>query len=213
MDALGDAPPSAGLKLPALRSVLWFGARFACALAVLLAPWPRLGQAYSASATELGNALLSWVESSRAQLAFAQSDSTAFSTVLHAQLLRTGRELQIPIELRTLAFIPTAALFALVFADAWRRPLRRTALLLVLSALVLETFLLVSLIVPICLFFADPQPMQLFQMDPTLHMILTIFYRSVVSPPGMIYAIPFAVWLLMSGLLSRTLDARASTDR
>lgn len=197
MDAVGNTSASAGLKLPTFRGVLWFAARFACALALLLAPWPRLGVLYSAAATEVGNSALGWFESSQAQLAFAPPDSGEFSTVLNAQVNRTGQTLRVPVDLRTLAFIPTATLIALVLADGFRRPVRRTALQLLWSGLALHAFLFVSLLVPLCLFFAAPEPMQLFQMNPTLDTILTVFYRSLVTPPGMIYAIPFAVWLMI----------------
>ena len=78
--------------------------------------------------------------------------------MLHAQLVRTGQALQIPVELRTLAFIPTACSLALVLADVWRRPTGRAALELAFNALLLHVFLLASLLVPLCLFFAEPEP-------------------------------------------------------
>lgn len=58
----------------------------------------------------------------------------------------------------------------------------------------LQLFLLVSLIVPLLLLFAAPQPLHLIELDAPVHWVLTLFYRSLVAPPGMIYAIPFLWW-------------------
>jgi hypothetical protein len=202
MVAVGNTDAAVLLKLPSLRSVLGFGARFACVLALLLAPWPGLGKAYGAAATKFGNAVLAPFESSRVQMIFVEPDSSAptsvgFTTVLVAQDLNSGKPLQIPIELRTLAFIPTAAFIALVLADHRRRGVRRTALQLFSGLTILQLFLCVSLVVPIVLFFAEPLPMHLWTLSAPVYWTMTVFYRSLVAPPGMIYAVPLLLWLTL----------------
>lgn len=191
------------MKLPTLRSALWFGARFACVLALLMAPWPGLGEAYGALVTKLGNVLLSCFEQSRAHLEFGLPDAaepSAFTSVLRARDLASGLALQIPIELRTLTFLPTSTFIALVLAGSVGRAVRRSALQLFAGLALLQLFLVSSLLVPICLFFAEPRPMQLLHMSTLVYGVLTIFHRALVAPPGMAYAIPLMLWLTLGAL-------------
>lgn len=203
MDTLGDPSSAAGVKLPSPRRALWFGVRFACVLAVLLAPWPGLGDAYGAGFTKLGNALLSPFEFSRAHFAFGvpePGEPTEFSSVLRARDTATGRRLQVPIELRTLTFIPTMTFIALVLAGSLARGLRRTGIQLLAGLAVLQIFLVFSLLVPLCLFFSEPRPMQLITLSSPVYDALTIFHRALVAPPGMAYAVPLLWWLVLSAL-------------
>lgn len=201
MDTLGTSDPAASLKPPSTRSVLWFGVRFAFVLALLLAPWPGLGETYSAGVTRLGNALTVF-ESSHAQFEFVRpgENEPAFSSVLRARDAATGQRLQVPIELRTLTFIPTMTFIALVLASSAGRSLRRSALQLLVGLAGLQLFLVFSLLAPLCLFFAEPQPMQLIRLSAPVYDALTIFHRALVAPPGMAYAVPFLWWLVLSAL-------------
>jgi hypothetical protein len=61
----------------------------------------------------------------------------------------------------------------------------------------LHGFLLISIANPILLFFANPLPMKLVELSVPLQWLLNVFYRSLVAPPSMTYAVPALVWLLM----------------
>lgn len=215
-----DAAARAVLKVPPLRVMLGLGARFVCLLALLLAPWPGVGEAYGALATHYGNALIAPFSSPRVEVVFTAPDAapgaepTPFATVLRVRELSTRRGLRIPFELRTLAFIPTAAFIALVLADTKRRNWRTRAWQLLLGVGVLHLFLSVSLAVPLFLFFAEPKPLQLLPLNAGVYWTLTWFYRSLVAPPGMIYAVPLALWLLLRASVgpARTRDAGSSSS-
>ena len=64
-----------------------------------------------------------------------------------------------------------------------------------LGLCLLHAILLVSILGPLALFFSDPQPMQLWTLSNFVSWPLTVFYRSFVAPPGMIYVVPFGLWL------------------
>ena len=183
---------TARLTPPAWRSLAGFAVRCACLLALLLAPWPGLGEAYGHAATAVGNALLARVDRSHVAMTFVTPLATAFTTELRASPL-AGSQIVVPIELRTLAFIPTAAFIALSLAEGLPHR-RRIGVRFVLGFAALQLFLLISLIVPLLLFFAEPQPLHLLDLSRPVYWVLTLFYRSLVAPPGMIYAIPFLSW-------------------
>jgi len=196
------------------RIYLWFCVRLSFWLVVLLAPWPGLGEAYSRAAGAVGNALVGICKFDGVLLHFDLPRATAgvadtgFGTELAIRNLATGQALRIPIELRTLTFIPSAAFLALTLASCiWRD--RRGPLVLIAGLAVLHVFLSVSLAVPILLFFANPLPMQLLELSTPVQWAMNVFYRSLVAPPGMIYAVPLAVWLSMLWVVPA--DARRAT--
>lgn len=162
-------------------------------LAFLLAPWPHLGEMYGAAATSFGNFLLRALESTRIEAGFVAED-VGFVTVLRVRDVDTRQALQIPIELRTLAFVPAATFVALTFSERLRLT-RRAAWRSVIGLCLLHALLLVSMLVPLALFFSDPQPMQLWTLSNFVSWPLIVFYRSFVAPPGMIYVVPFGLWL------------------
>lgn len=178
------------------RGLAGFAVRCAALLALLLAPWPGLGEAYGHAATVFGNAVLAQFESARVAMEFVTPPATAFTTELRASLLAGGQGVRVPIELRTLAFIPTAAFIALSLAEDLPHR-RRIGLRLLVGLGALQLFLIFSLIVPLLLLFAAPEPLHLIELDRPVHWGLTLFYRSLVAPPGMIYVVPFSCWWLL----------------
>lgn len=177
------------------RDALWFGLRFAFLLSFFMVPWPRLGSLYSAAAEALGNLLLG---DSTATLYFVLPDSGHdFSIELQAGLAAGVR---VPIDLRTLAYIPTAMFLALTLATPiWKGS--RGVTVLVLGTVVLHAFLVVSIAIPLVLLFAEPQPMHLLELGTTLKRLLDVVYRSLVAPPGMAYAIPILLWIALLWLI------------
>lgn len=187
-------------------NVLWpFVLRFACILAVYLIPFRPIGTAYGALAAGVGNLMLGDAPHSGAVLHFARPDSDesakdptpdAFSVELLAEKPETGDRLKIPIDLRTLAYIPTAVFVALAIASPiWEGT--RGAVILIAGLAALQAFLLLSIAAPLLLFFADPMPMHLVELGSASRVILNVFYRTLVAPPGMAFAIPGFLWLVL----------------
>jgi hypothetical protein len=201
------------------RSVwLPFLLRFTCILAVYLLPFRPIGNAYGGIAAAVGNLTLGNAPHSGTVLRFAPPDDAggedpapdAFSIELRAKNARTRSPIRVPIDLRTLAYIPTAVFVALsIAAPIWQGA--RGAIVLIGGLAVLQVFLALSIAAPLVLFFANPAPMHLVDLSPTWHRILDILYRALVAPPGMAFAIPGILWLLMIWLVPARPKASAPT--
>jgi hypothetical protein len=184
---------------------LAFIARFVCALFLLLSAWPYVARPYGACLATLGNAL----KPGRAQAVLEFSVPTfephaaeSFALMFSARQLSASTVISVPIDLRNLAYLPTACLLALALATPlWR--IRRGLLLLAAALVLLHIFLVASLAMPLVLLFAGPRPLHLIDLSPLLHAALDVLYRALVAPPGMAYAIPGLLWL---GLISLSDD-------
>jgi hypothetical protein len=177
-----------------------FLARFALTFGALLYTWQWVWKAYSTATAAVGNWLLP--HSSLAELSFTVNPGDPRSGD-HLPLLLTARSLargmtvmavNVPIDLYSLAYTPTACLIGLALATSgwWSR----TGLLHIAIALTLMTgFLLGSLAAPLVLFFASPAPLQLLELSVLAERTLDVLYRTLVAPPGMTYAIPGLLWL------------------
>jgi hypothetical protein len=199
------------------KKVLWdFLLRFALILAVYLVPWRPIGNAYSSAAAALGNALVEAAPNARVQFHFASSGSVvtetpreSFGVELRAENASAGAFVRIPIDLRTLAYVPTAVFLALaIAAPIWQKSRGLTVLLVGLGAL--QVFLVFSIAVPLVLFFSNPVPMHLWDLAPRVQWILDVFYRALVAPPGMAFAVPGALWLLLIWLVPVPAEADLS---
>jgi hypothetical protein len=188
------------------RNVVWpFVLRFTCILAVYLIPFRPIGTAYGALAAGVGNLMLGDAPHAGAALHFARPDPDehatdatpdAFGVELLAEKPETGSRLKVPIDLRTLAYLPTAVFVALAIASPiWERA--RGAVILVAGLVALQAFLLLSIAAPLLLFFADPVPMHLVELGSASRVILNVFYRTLVAPPGMAFAVPGFLWLVL----------------
>ena len=121
-------------------------------------PWPRLAETYGRTVTSIGNALVDGgpVESG-AMLRFdaprspAGSDENVYGTELSARSTN-GAFVRVPIDLRTLTFIPTAVFIALALASPIWKGSRGTILLLS-GLVILQLFLAGSVAVPLLFSF------------------------------------------------------------
>ncbi len=99
----------------------------------------------------------------------------------------------VPIDLRTLLFLPIAAFIGLALAtplhSAWRN-----VRVLALGLLILEPTLLVLTALPLLSFLGGTGPVQAFRLSPVTNVVLQILYRALVAPPGMTYALPLFLW-------------------
>lgn len=179
------------------RRYLEFAFAFVCVFAGLALPSPGLGPRYVRLHTALGNAVVADVERpSGVVLRFEAEPSPAphpWQTTLVVSPPGAAQPLLMPIELRSLMFLPTVAFIALVLAaplGSWRKNLR----LLLLGLPLLELLLLVLNSLPLLSFLGGTGPVQAFSLSLPLHALLQILYRALVAPPGMAYAIPLLLW-------------------
>jgi hypothetical protein len=178
-------------------------------LTVCLIPWPRLGEVYGTMAA-MGNVvvgerpigaggLLRFDAPRHPEDSEAASDAT-YPVELSARNARTGALVRVPIDLRTLTFVPTAVFVALAMASPiWKGA--RGPVVLVSGLVILQVFLVGSIAVPLFLFFSNPHPMRLFHPSPLFSHALTVAYRSLGAPPGMAFAIPGLLWLALMWLI------------
>ena len=183
--------------LPRSRSsrLLGFVAAFSgvfAGLALLHGPGPWFTRAHVA----LGNLLLPASLESGIQLRFAASTSEPWQAVLHAESLGVRAVIEVPIDLRTLIYLPLAAFVALAIAT----PLESVSAhlrLLARGLLLLEPLLLVLVAVPLLSFLGGTGPVQAFSLGRPALVLLQLVYRALVAPPGMTYALPLLSWWVL----------------
>jgi hypothetical protein len=196
--------------LPPKKVVVAFLAKFVALLALFMVPWPVLGGICSGTFSAVGNFLVAdRVFASGAHLEFRDRGSEpetgpgdAKTFDWEATLLvrpARGRHIEVPVDVRGLAYLPMAAFLALGLAfpiHGWRR--RLFVLIVGLAVLAPLTALLISL--PLFPFLGGAGPIQVFSLNRTVQSVLEMAYRALVAPPGMTYAIPallfWALWAL-----------------
>lgn len=188
-----DRPRKPDTRRRVLDFVVTFGGVF---LGLALAHGP--GPFVSRAITALCNL---WVDSrslaSGASLHFSATETELaahpWHTVLHVVRALPAGPVEIPIDLRTLVFLPTAAFIALAIA-APLASVREHLRLLVLGLLLLEPLLLVLVLVPLVTFLGGAGPVQVFTLSRGTLVLLEVVYRALVAPPGMAYATPLLVF-------------------
>jgi hypothetical protein len=106
----------------------------------------------------------------------------------------------VPIDLRLLLFLPTAAFVALAVATpfgSWKQNAR----LLLLGLPLLELLLLALVATPLLSFLGGTGPVRAFELGRGTHACLQIIYRALVAPPGMAFALPLLLWWLLTARL------------
>jgi hypothetical protein len=103
----------------------------------------------------------------------------------------------VPFDLRVLGYLPTITFIAL--AVAVPLPTRRhNAKLLLVGLPLLELLLLSLMAAPMLSFLGGTGPVAAFQLSPLVHAPLQIVYRALVVPPGMTFAVPLALWAVLT---------------
>jgi hypothetical protein len=149
----------------------------------------------------LGNALVAGATFERGvELQFDAADA---ELALHPwQLTLKVREparvepVLVPIDLRTLVFLPIAAFSALALA-APLGSARRNARLLGQGLLLLIPALYVLSALPLLSFLGGTGPVRAFRLAPLTHLLFQTVYRALVAPPGMMYALPLLLWWVL----------------
>lgn len=183
------------------RSYLEFAFAFVCVFAGLSLPGRGVGPYYARVHAALGSALVEGREfDSGVKLRFeaepAELAEHPWQATLVIQPPAPRQEVRMPIELRSLLFLPLAAFIALGAAvplGSARRNLR----LLLIGAPLLELVLLLLTALPIVSFLGGTGPIEVFTLSAPVHALLQIPYRALVAPPGMAYAVPLLLWWVL----------------
>jgi hypothetical protein len=186
---------------PHRRATLFAAARFLAVLIVLAAPWPGLGRAYVAAYGSVAAVIAKPIlASSGVELAFAPSADDdakhewfAMLSVLDAQT--HARQHKMATDLRRSGYLQ----MALYLAAAAAYPLRNRVRFLVVVTAGLALFAAFGWL-PILMYLAKKQIITLGSGSLSL---LSLVYRSLVTPPGMAFAVPGLLWLAARTFLEK----------
>lgn len=190
------------------RPWLDFGFAFLCVFGGLSLPFPGLGRAYVGAHAALGNALLPSSLTSGVQLAFrtmsevnpADASAGAWSLTLLVVPVAPAGPLQMPMDLRTLVYLPTACFVALALATPVAS-VRRKLAVLGAGVSILQPLLWLLLALPVVSFLGGTGPVRAFSLGLGAHTVLQVLYRALVASPGMAYVIPLLLWWALCGRL------------
>lgn len=183
----------------ATRARTWvdFALAFVCVFGGLSLPLPGLARVYVRVHAALGGLLLPEALASRVKLAFITTPELAraypWSLVLQALPRAPQAAVSVPIDLRTLVYLPSACFVALAVATPLAS--RRQNLKLLGVGLSLLTPLLVGLVtLPVLSFFGGTGPVRAFELGVATHTVLQVLYRALVASPSMAYVLPLLLW-------------------
>ncbi|HYQ46815.1 MAG TPA: hypothetical protein VER11_32820 [Polyangiaceae bacterium] len=185
------------------QRLVGFLCAFLCVFAGLaLAHGP--GPVFSKAHAALGNVLVGRnALASGVKLHFEASDAELeahpWRVTLHIQPAGRVPAVLVPIDVRSLLYLPMAAFVALAIAVRLRS-LREHVKLLAVGLAILEPLLLLLVALPLLSFLGGTGPIRAFSLSRPTHVLLQISYRALVVPPGMAYALPLFLWwsLLMT---------------
>lgn len=180
------------------RELLGFIFAFACVFGGLALPSPGIGPAYTRAHAAFGNRLVEGARFERGvTLHFEAKDEDLGLHPWQLTLaIRDPARIQpvlVPIDLRTLLFLPLAAFIGLALA-APLGSARRNARVLGQGLLILLPALLTLTALPLVSFLGGTGPVRAFRIAPAVHLVLQTVYRALVAPPGMMYALPLLLW-------------------
>jgi hypothetical protein len=183
---------------PVARTLVEFVFAFCCVLGGLALPSPGIGPAYTRAHAALGNALLADASfEGGVTLHFAAADadlaSHPWQLTLQVHDPRIEQPVLVPMDLRTLLYLPLVAFIALALAAPLGSPWRN-ARVLVQGLLILTPLLFALTALPLLSFLGGTGPVRAFRLAPYLHVLFQTVYRALVAPPGMMYALPLLLW-------------------
>ena len=175
----------------------WPPFRFALAAALLWWPWPACAALYGGDVKALARALMA-ASGAPVELAFelrnvgAAPSLDAWHLPLYLEDTETGAFVQTVLDLRRGGYIASAFFTALVLATPLRRARRKLGVLVGgLAALQVLPLL------PLLSFLSGKLPVQVFHFGRFARWAIEIAYHALVAAPGMAYAVPALLWLLL----------------
>jgi hypothetical protein len=187
---------------PAARSPRRYWAElllgFVCVFGGLALPTRGLGPYYVAAHVALGNALVEGKQlDSGVTLRFQATSDELASEPWHATLVVSPpgnlAPARVPIDVRVLSFLPTAAFIALALAVPLATR-RKHAVVLTAGFVVLQLVLWLLMAAPLLSFLGGTGPITAFHLGRVSHVVLQLLYRALVVPPGMTFIVPLVVW-------------------
>jgi hypothetical protein len=162
--------------------------RIGVLLLLLLWPWRIVGRIYAGMVTATARLFLD--TGTAVALRFPSGDDPWRLRIV-ADDAATGRFVETALDLRRAGFIVAAVFVALVLVTplGWRR--RATLLAIGLPPLALLPLL------PIVALFSGALPVRAFHPGPVVHAATSIAYHALVTAPGMAFALPLLLWLLL----------------
>ncbi len=163
-------------------------------LLVLHVPWPGLGPTFASYFGHVAPALLSvWSPSSlRVEMKPAGTEDGEWSVLFDASDASIRKHTRAALDIRRTAWLPLATFIALLVAFPLRRP-RRRLLIAGLGLVVLHALWLL----PLLAFFGGG-PTRFFTLSAPAHTLAVVAYRALISPPGMVYALPALLWFVLA---------------
>ena len=180
---------------------------FACVFGGLSLPSRGVGPYYVRAHVAVANAVVEQVElKSQVRLSFVATPEQLAQEPWQALLViappHTATPTGVPIDLRVLAFLPTAAFIALAVAVPLGS-VRRHLLVLLVGLPLLELLLLALMAAPLLSFLGGTGPVEAFTLGRWSHALLQVVYRALVVPPGMTFAVPLLLWYIVATWLGR----------
>jgi hypothetical protein len=180
---------------------------FFCVFGGLALPARGLGPYYVAAHVALGNAFLEGTElQSHVRLGMVATREQLATDPWQATLVIAppgpALPVRVPIDLRVLAFLPTAAFIALAAAVPLGS-LRRHVVVLAVGLPLLELLVLALMAAPMLSFLGGTGPVQAIHLGRATHTLLQIVYRAFVVPPGMTFAVPLLLWYALATWLGK----------
>lgn len=168
--------------------------RILLVLAVFHLPWPGLGRAFSGYFGHVASWLLDiWsVPTLDVQLGPAAPRGLAWSVVFDARDALTGRQVRALLDVRRASWVPLGAFTALMAAFPVKRWPRR----LMVGVLGLAALHALS-VLPVLAIFGDKQT-GFFDINAFFHTGVVVAQRALLTLPGMAYAGPAVLWMLLS---------------
>lgn len=177
---------------------------FVCVFAGLALPVDAFGRFFVRAHAAVGSWLMPEATSLGVALAFRVDDTSLAAAPWSLQLVVSPAlprvPVTVPIDTRTLLYLPAACFVALAVATplpSWRQNVR----LLGWGLVLLEPILVLLATVPLLSFLGGTGPVRALSLGIGAHTLLQLVYRALVAPPAMAFAIPlFLWWMLLKSL-------------
>jgi len=176
--------------------------RLGVLLPILLWPWNLLGHVYAADVGALASAVISSTQS-RVDVQFGKTPTSAGSTqsttttdpwqlLLYAEDTESGHFVNTSLDLRRSGYVALATFVALTCAARLRMRHKLFVVTIGVPALHLLPIL------PLVSFLSGKLPVTAFHLSAGPQFAIETAYRVLVAPPGMAFAVPALLWILLA---------------
>jgi len=179
-----------------------FVCRFAVIYGLLIVPWPGVNELYARYFTSLGQ-MAFFREGEKREVQFVSHTTQHGFTTLTTQMIISNRSqvdengkvraLMVDLDTRSIGWVPTALLIALVLATPVPRPRRIGALFL--GLLLVQGFILFS--IQACIWNKSTD-LALFSVTPFWKYLLDGLDYTLLTQMGASFSVPVLIWLLVT---------------